>query len=52
MQGFKDDMIEVERYLNLRYDGTDVAMMTQSKEGQSYAEVATGQISILSPLQM
>lgn len=32
-------MIDVERFLNLRYDGTDVAMMTQSTEGQSYEEV-------------
>lgn len=28
MQGFKEDQIGVERYLNLRYDGTDVPVMT------------------------
>lgn len=27
-QGFKEDQIGVERYLNLRYDGTDVPVMT------------------------
>ena len=28
MQGFKEEQIGVERYLNLRYDGTDVPVMT------------------------
>lgn len=29
LQGFKVEQIETEQYLNLRYDGTDVAMMTK-----------------------
>lgn len=28
MQGFKAEQISAERFLNLRYDGTDVAVMT------------------------
>jgi hypothetical protein len=28
VQGFKEEQIGVERYLNLRYDGTDVPVMT------------------------
>jgi N-methylhydantoinase A/oxoprolinase/acetone carboxylase beta subunit len=28
VQGFKEDQISVKRYLNLRYDGTDVPVMT------------------------
>ena len=39
MQSFDGNMIDIERYLNLRYHGTDVAMMTQARDGQSYAEV-------------
>jgi 5-oxoprolinase (ATP-hydrolysing) len=32
--GFDDDHIEVEEYLNLRYDGTDTPLMTKRpKEG-------------------
>lgn len=33
--GFEDERIEVEEYLNLRYDGTDTALMTKrpSKDG-------------------
>lgn len=27
-QGFKEDQVSVERFLNLRYDGTDVPVMT------------------------
>ena len=34
-KGFDDDHIEVTRFLNLRYDGTDVAIMTEQKEGES-----------------
>ncbi|KAK9917414.1 hypothetical protein WJX75_004082 [Coccomyxa subellipsoidea] len=34
-QGFREDQIAVERFLNLRYDGTDVGVMTTcSEEGQ------------------
>lgn len=40
LQGFKDDQIECELYLNLRYDGTDVAMMTKkSSEEDTYEKV-------------
>ena len=28
MQGFEEGQIQAERFLNLRYDGTDVAVMT------------------------
>ncbi len=40
MQGFRDDQIGVERYLNLRYDGTDVPVMTPypDEEGADPAE--------------
>lgn len=38
-QGFKEDQIECEHYLNLRYDGTDVAMMTKkSSEEETYEQ--------------
>ena len=42
-QGFKANQIGVERFLNLRYDGTDVAVMTPCPEdgNTSYAEVAS-----------
>eukprot|EP00879_Flechtneria_rotunda_P005621 GHRR01005917.1.p1 GENE.GHRR01005917.1~~GHRR01005917.1.p1 ORF type:complete len:999 (+),score=358.22 GHRR01005917.1:340-3336(+) len=36
-QGFKDRQISVEHYLNLRYSGTDVAVMTQWVEGSDPA---------------
>ena len=39
MQDFEDDQIDIERFLNLRYSGTDVAMMTKATEGSSYAQV-------------
>ena len=41
LQGFKDDQVNIERFLNLRYDGTDVAVMTQCKgtSHDSFAEV-------------
>ena len=39
VQGFKEDQTGVERYLNLRYDGTDVAVMTQCPNNGNYAEV-------------
>ena len=40
LQGFKDDQIDCELYLNLRYDGTDVAMMTKkASEEDSYEKV-------------
>ena len=43
LQGFKDDQIDCELYLNLRYDGTDVAMMTKrSSEEDSYEKVGPG----------
>ena len=44
VQDFQKDMIDIQRYLNLRYEGTDVAMMTQSRAGQSYAEVIHGKV--------
>lgn len=42
LQGFKEDQIECEHYLNLRYDGTDVAMMTKkSSEEETYEQVSS-----------
>jgi len=38
MQGFKRDQIAAERFLNLRYDGTDVAVMTSCSSSSSYSE--------------
>lgn len=35
IQGFKDEQIGVERYLNLRYDGTDVPVMTPFADGKA-----------------
>lgn len=41
MQGFNEDQIDCEQFLNLRYDGTDVAMMTkQSSEHETYEQVS------------
>ncbi|DBA91131.1 hypothetical protein WJX77_000744 [Trebouxia sp. C0004] len=37
-QGFKRDELNTERFLNLRYDGTDVPVMTQCAEGDDYAK--------------
>ena len=39
VQGFDKDQLSVERYLNLRYDGTDVAVMTLCPEGDDFAKV-------------
>ena len=39
VQGFRDDQIRAERYLNLRYDGTDVAVMTLCPDKGNYADV-------------
>ena len=41
LQGFKEDQVNIERFLNLRYDGTDVAVMTQCKgtSHDSFAKV-------------
>ncbi len=39
LQGFKRDELNTERFLNLRYDGTDVPVMTQCAEGDDYAKV-------------
>ena len=39
LQGFKQDELNTERFLNLRYDGTDVPVMTQCAEGDDYAKV-------------
>jgi len=33
-QGFTDDRIKFERKLNMRFDGTDTAIMVLEKEGQ------------------
>ncbi|CAL8463366.1 g2900 [Coccomyxa elongata] len=37
-QGFRDDQIAAERFLNLRYDGTDVAVMTSRSSDSTYTE--------------
>ena len=39
LQGFKKDELNTERFLNLRYDGTDVPVMTLCPEGGDYAQV-------------
>ncbi len=41
VQGFKRDELNTERFLNLRYDGTDVPVMTHCAEGGDYAQVGT-----------
>ena len=38
LQGFDNEQIECERYLNLRYDGTDVAMMTKTSSSEDTYE--------------
>ncbi len=38
VQGFTEDQIAVERFLNLRYDGTDVGVMTTCSEEGDYTE--------------
>ena len=35
-QGFKDDRVVIERYLNLRFEGTDTALMTLEKDDKSF----------------
>jgi 5-oxoprolinase (ATP-hydrolysing) len=41
-QGFAQESISCERYLNLRYQGTDVAIMTPCPAAQEDASVAPG----------
>ena len=38
VQGFEKDQVSTERFLNLRYDGTDVAVMTTCSSTSSYEE--------------
>lgn len=38
VQGFKEEQISTERFLNLRYDGTDVAVMTSCCSSNTYEE--------------
>ena len=38
LQGFRSDEVSTERFLNLRYDGTDVAIMTACSSSSSYEE--------------
>jgi len=38
LQGFEKDQVSTERFLNLRYDGTDVAVMTTCSTSSSYEE--------------
>lgn len=40
MQGFKKDELNTERFLNLRYDGTDVPVMTLCPEGGDFAQAS------------
>lgn len=40
MQGFNKDELNTERFLNLRYDGTDVPVMTLCTEGGDYAQAS------------
>lgn len=37
-RGFQDNQIKVQRFMNLRYDGTDVPIMTSVSAGRSYEE--------------
>ena len=46
VQGFSIDQIETERFLNLRYDGTDVAMMTKAPKGTSYEQVHHSELTL------
>ena len=46
VQGFSTDQIKTERFLNLRYDGTDVAMMTKAPEGTSYEQVCHSELRL------
>ena len=39
LQGFDRNELNTERFLNLRYDGTDVPVMTHCTEGNEYAQV-------------
>ena len=38
MQGFTQKQIQTQRYLNLRYDGTDVPIMTPCPPTGDYSE--------------
>ena len=38
MQGFTRKQIQTQRYLNLRYDGTDVPIMTPCPPSGDYSE--------------
>ncbi|KAL9931529.1 hypothetical protein V8E36_009526 [Tilletia maclaganii] len=43
-QGFKDDRIQLEKMLNMRYDGTDTALMTlKPEEGDDFEAAFTKQ---------
>ena len=39
LQGFRKDQISSERFMNLRYDGTDVPVMTSCASRGSFAQV-------------
>lgn len=46
MQGFTSQQVSAERFLNLRYDGTDVAVMTPcSTDAESTAAAFEAQAS-------
>ena len=38
LQGFEKDQVSTEMFLNLRYDGTDVAVMTSCSSDSTYEE--------------
>lgn len=38
LRGFQDDEIRIQRFMNLRYDGTDVPIMTGDSPGRTYEE--------------
>lgn len=40
VQGFKRDELNTERFLNLRYDGTDVPVMTLCPPGGDFAQAS------------
>ena len=39
VQGFNVEQVHTERFLNLRYEGTDVAIMTTCPESGDYEQV-------------